>query len=372
MSELVARIALTRIKGVGSIIARRLLAECGSAKAVFSSREELTGRIKGISKRLVDAVFAPSVMDSAEREAAWVREHNITPFFLGEEGYPSFLSECSDAPVVLFYTGTERLCGRQTLSVVGTRNITAYGRDMTKRFVGELAERVPNLLIVSGLAYGVDVEAHQAALNYGLPTVGVLAHGLDRIYPAVHRETAKRMCQMGGLITEYPSGTTPDRFNFVARNRIIAGLTPATLVIESDRKGGALLTAEMASGYGRDVYAIPGRITDRYSSGCNHLIAKGTAQAVSSAEEIVQFLGWGDKQTQAAEAQTLAFEPSATPPTDPEQCRVWEIITKNEPIHFNDLAARLAMPATLLSAALFELEMDNFIQSLPGSLYSLS
>lgn len=307
-------IALTMVNGVGGVLSRQLLQALGDARAVFQEKKQLLERIPGIGSVLAAEITNPEVLRRAEQEVRFIDDAGITVLVCGDEAYPFRLRECPDAPLVLYYKGKGNLNARHAVSVVGTRHATRYGQEMTAALLDDLAALYPDTLIVSGLAYGIDIAAHRQALAGGLPTVGVLAHGLDRIYPPAHRQTAIAMLEQGGLLTDFPSGTNPDRPNFLKRNRIIAGLTEATLVIESAEKGGSLVTAGLALSYGRDVFACPGRIGDLYSAGCNQLIRRQSAALITSARDLVDALGWQQQDASSAARQTeLLFAETDSP-----------------------------------------------------------
>lgn len=364
---LIPRIALAEAKYIGPRYARLFIQRMGSVEAIFTSKEALKRAFPKQHARLIEELHKPSLMERSAKIAHWCIEEGIHVYFIGDEGYPLLLKECPDAPVVLYAKGSykdwkEDLC----LSVVGTRNVTSYGLETTERILQELYAVDTRTLIVSGLAYGVDVVAHRKALELGLPTVAVLAHGLDRIYPAPHKRVAASILQQGACITEYPPGTTPERYNFVGRNRIIAGLTRGTLIVEAGLKSGSLLTANMALDYGREVLAVPGRINDRYSEGCNHLIATLSAALVTSGEDIIRCMGWERKGDTLQ--QTLQFAPEPLPVDSP----LLRFIKEHQPVHTNDIMRQMGLSVTELSGNLFELELDGFIRSLPGGLYALT
>lgn len=272
--ELLCRMALPLLPGIGLVGARHLIQAAGSAAMLFEHARELPALLPGVTPKVATTFQHTEVFRLCEAELSFAQKHQIRCLTEDDEAYPSRLRECPDAPLVLFYKGSANLNSRHILSIVGTRNATDYGKGLCQRFMQELSALLPDVLIVSGLAYGIDIHAHREALTHGFDTVGVLAHGLDRIYPAVHRRTATEMLTQGGLLTEFMSGTNPDRQNFVKRNRIVAGISDATLVIESGPKGGSLITAEIAESYQRDCFAFPGRVGDTYSTGCNLLIQK--------------------------------------------------------------------------------------------------
>ena len=275
--ERIYSIALTQIPGVGHIGAKRLVDGMGSATDVFRYRTELPDRLPGVNRAVVAALDSPQALKRAEQEYEFARNNRISCFTLADEDYPSRLRECDDAPVVLFFKGKANLNALHIINMVGTRNATDYGKHICVSFLQELQMQCPDVLVVSGLAYGIDINAHRSALSVELPTVGVLAHGLDRIYPSLHRKTAIDMLRQGGLLTEFLSGTNPDKHNFISRNRIVASISDATIVVESAAKGGSLITADIAGSYHRDCFAFPGRVTDEYSKGCNQLIQDNKA-----------------------------------------------------------------------------------------------
>lgn len=365
--ELSCRIALTRAKGVGPIIAKRLLERMGSAKEIFEDRKLLCSACGRISNRLLDSLFDTTLMKKAEKYADWVIANNVQCLAIDSSEYPFLLKQIPDAPSLLYYLGDPLILNsNKILAVVGTRSMTSYGERCCREFIQELSSEVSDIVIISGLAYGVDVTAHQSALNCGVPTVGVLAHGLDRIYPSVHRAVAKDMTTQGGLITEYPDHTNPDRFNFVSRNRIIAGMSHATLVVESSSKGGSLITAQLAMDYDREVFAIPGRITDRYSLGCNKIIKRNNAVSVSSARDIIDYMGWSDGEKTRSEKKV-----EVKLPENPDQLKIVKCILKNGPQQINNLCIQCGMDMSRLSNVLFELEFGGIVNSLPGGVYDI-
>lgn len=360
-------IGLTSLKGVGDVLARHLLQYFGSGEEVFRAKRALLEKVPGIglytAEQIVNA--RTEALNRAETELVFIEKNKIDFYAFNEEAYPRRLKECQDAPVVFYYRGTADLNAAKIISIVGTRRITDYGRKMTEALVDEMACMFPELVVISGLAYGIDVCAHRSALKNNLPTVGVLAHGLDRIYPAVHRNTAAAMLSNGGLLTDFMSATNPDRENFLRRNRLIAGLADATIVIESAEKGGSLVTADIAFSYGRDVYAFPGRTTDTYSAGCNRLIQMNKAGSIGSAKDLVMSLCW-DADLKATPQQTLL--PFFEKPEHP----VIHLLKEKGEFHVNQLAAEMGLPIHKLTPMLFELELEGHIKALPGGIYRLS
>lgn len=367
--KLIYQIGLTMINGVGDILARHLLQTLGDAEAVFAEKRQLLERVPGIGSTIAAEIKRPEVLLRAEKELAFIEKNNISCFFLTDTDYPARLRECPDAPVLFYFKGNANLDAARIISIVGTRNATDYGRELTESLLKDLAGSIPDLLVVSGLAYGIDICAHRSALRNQLPTVAVLAHGLDRIYPATHRSTAVEMLQSGGLLTDFPSGTDPDRPNFLCRNRIIAGLSDCTIVVESAEKGGSLVTADIAFSYGRDVYSFPGRVNDSRSKGCNTLIRQNKAALITSADDLLAALCW-DVQPSATPVQTELFF-SDTDSSASEQNPVLAVMKKQKEVHINDLALLLDMPVQQLSTLLFELEINGKIKALPGNLYKL-
>ena len=276
--ETLYMMALTRVPALNLTGLHVLIEEMGSATAVYENRKRMREVLSSASQNTLDALASmDSHLARAEQEWEFCQQNHIRPLGLHDEDYPQRLRDCPDAPVLLYYLGTSDLNATHIVSMVGTRQITPYGKDLCRSFVHDLREACPDVLIVSGLAYGIDVHSHRAALDEGLPTIGVLAHGLNQIYPTHHRATAMQMVSQGGLLTEYMSGTAIDKRNFVQRNRIVAGMADAVVVVESAERGGSLITAEIALSYNRQVWAFPGRIYDSYSAGCNNLIASNSA-----------------------------------------------------------------------------------------------
>ena len=366
--EQIYTLALTRIPGLGLMGAYNLMRTLGSASAIFQQRKNLKELIPEVSDKLIKALDCPEAFQRAEEELIFAEKNQIQCLTLNDAAYPSRLRECEDAPLALFYRGNTSLNALRIVNIVGTRHATPYGEEICHSFVRDLADLCPDVLIVSGLAYGIDIQAHKAALQHGFPTIGVLAHGLDRIYPTAHRKTAVSMMDQGGLLTEFMSGTNPDRQNFVKRNRIVAGMSDATIVIESAAKGGALITAELAESYHRDCFAFPGRTTDIYSKGCNELIRNNRASLILSAEDFVQAMGWNTSSNQVP--QTVQRE--LFPDLNEEEKRIVCLLQQHsEGIQINLLVVEANIPINQMSALLFELEMKGVIRALAGGVYKL-
>lgn len=367
-TKLLYQIALTQIDGVGDILARNLLDTIGDAEEIFKSNKKALIAVKGISISLAEAILNPQVLHRAEKELLFIEKNGIQTFFCLDESYPYRLRECLDAPILLYYKGNTDLNTTQVISVVGTRKSTNYGNDFCDKFLEEIASIYPNVLIVSGLAYGIDIQVHKVALKHKLPTIGVLAHGLDRIYPSMHRKTAVEMLENGGLLTEFVSGTEPDKFNFIRRNRIVAGIADATIVVQSDIKGGSLITADLANSYNRDVFAIPGRVTDKESLGCNMLIEENKAILLQSADAFIKHMQWDlDKQLNTKLIQRqLFFDLSES-----EQA-VYDLLAAVDSMHINLIANQLGISVSCLLPILLTMEMNGVVRTIPGGLYQLS
>ncbi|MCF0202509.1 MAG: DNA-protecting protein DprA [Bacteroidaceae bacterium] len=350
---------------------RLLLERVGSAKVLFEHRKNIHDILPECNKKLLDAFLnCDEALKRAEEEMLFTQRHGIRCLTINDADYPALLSDCDDAPIVLFVLGGINLNRQHIVSVVGTRRCTEYGRETTERFVRELREICPDAVICSGLAYGIDIVAHRAALEGGMDTIGVLAHGLDTIYPASHRNTAKEVMRHGGLVTEYFQNTNADKMNFLRRNRIIAGLSCATVVIESAYRGGSLSTARIAGEYNRDVFAVPGRIGDQYSEGCNELIAKNKGQIFTSAYDFALCMGWtNEEKLEKVRANGIQRElfPSLT---DIEK-KVVGILSETGDMQINMLAVHSKTAIPELSSVLFNLEMAGVVKMLPGGVYHL-
>lgn len=361
------QIALTFVKKIGPVLAKSMISQFGDAEQIFRVSKSSLTRARGIGEKRVSLADFDEALRLAERELNFIEKNNIDVFFYTDPRYPKRLKNCHDSPLLVYSRGNANLNMQRIISIVGTRNATDYGRQLCKQLVDELQEY--NILIVSGLALGIDVAAHKECLRAGMPTVGVLGHGLDRMYPAQNRGTAEKMLENGGLLTEYPSGTTPDRENFPQRNRIVAGMADATVVVEAALKGGALITAEIANTYNRDVFAFPGRLGDEYSEGCNFLIRHNKAQLLTCVADLAYSLGW-EKNSEfknAPEQLILPIDLSAG------ERAIYDIIRENKsPLAIDDLSIRTNMPVSQLAMALLDMELQGFIRSLPGKTYCIS
>ncbi len=359
------RIAITLIDGVGNNIAKNLIAYLGNEEAVFKESRKNLSKIPGIGEVLARKISNnKSALERAEKELEFLQKNNIYSLYYADKNYPFRLKECPDAPLVLFSKSSINLNDSKFVSVVGTRNITSYGKDICRDFVRTLAS-VPNLVVISGLAYGVDICAHKTAIEYHIPTIGVIAHGLDMIYPAMHRNTAAKMLKNGGIVTEYLSKTNPDRQNFVQRNRIIAGMSDAVVVVESAQKGGALITADLGNDYNRDVFAFPGRINDKWSKGCNSLVKTNRANLIETPDDFLKLMNWDDIKEQKKSVQTQLFTELTK-----DELAIYTFIRKYpDGIHVNELAVETAISYSKLSSLLLEMEFKALVKCMPGGIY---
>ncbi|WP_027452247.1 DNA-processing protein DprA [Segatella albensis] len=369
--EILYSIALTRINYFKLTGLLQLYRKLGSATSVIEHRNDILDIIPDASPRLIDALKnIDEPLKRAEVELKYDSEHNIQALPLNDERYPQRLKNVDDAPIVLFYKGNANLNPQRVINIIGTRQCTVYGQDLIRKFVADLKGLCPNTLIVSGLAYGVDVNAHRFALQNGFETVGVLAHGLDTLYPSAHRQTANEMIHQGGLLTEFLTMTNADKINFVRRNRIVAGMSDACILVESAAKGGGLITTEISQSYGRDVFAFPGRIGDHYSEGCNNLIRDNGAGLITSAKDFVNAMGWQD-DAKLANAQKKGIQREMFPELNEDEKTIVRILQKNNDLQINILTVQANIPIHKLTALLFDLEMKGVVKELAGGMYHL-
>lgn len=362
-TELMYKIALGLIPGVGDIGARKLVSFTGSVEAVFSEPYSSLIKIPGIGENLARSISERGYLAEAEKEAIWVQEKKIETLFYLDDNYPARLKECEDSPVILFYRGNADLNAPKMISIVGTRRATTRGVEICNDIISNLALQHPDLIIVSGLAYGIDIAAHKAALGAKLKTIAVLAHGMKTIYPPLHTGVAREMTAQGGLLTDFTSNAPTERNNFLKRNRIIAGLPVALLVVESGVKGGAIVTAEMAMSYNRDVMAVPGRPSDNWSGGCNRLIKRNIAALVENAGDICEILNWSH-QKPSEPLQTRLFDDFSE--TENE---IFRLLTEREALTADEISATTQLPISKLSSILLSLEMRGAIRCHPGNIY---
>lgn len=365
------KIAITLIPGIGDVNAKRLISYCGGIEAVFKEKSKNLEKIPGIgdvlANSIINTIRSESLWKKVEKELNFCEQYKINILLYTDNEYPYRLKHCEDAPVTIFSLGNVNFNVNKVLSIVGTRKPTHYGISLCENIISDLANLSKDVIIVSGMAFGIDVTAHKAALKYGLKTVGVLAHGLDTIYPYQHRAIAKQIIQQGSLLTEFLSETTPEKSNFVKRNRIIAGMADATLVVESKRDGGAMITAEYAFSYNRDVLAIPGRTFDVTSEGPNYLIKSNKAALVESAQDICQVLSW-EINTSKPEQEKLPLLIDLTE----EEKKIIEALKNEGDTSIDILALKTAIPMSKISAMLLNLEFNGIVKSLPGKIYALT
>jgi DNA processing protein len=358
-------IGISLIPGIGSITAKKLIAYTGNVEAVFKEKKKNLLKIPGIGEMLAEQIVNQQVLSIADAEIEFIDKYNITYSCYHDSDYPARLKNCEDAPIILFYKGNTDFNQPKVLSIVGTRNATEYGKECCNQLIADLKQRGHKVLIVSGLAYGVDICAHRAALRNDFETAAVLAHGLSTIYPGVHRATAKDISENGALVTDFISSILPERNNFIKRNRIVAGLADATLVVESGLKGGALITADIAHSYNRDVLAFPGRTNDAYSKGCNWLIKSNKAALIENVEDLEYHLSW-EISTQKQALQTELFAVL----TDEENVLI-SILRDHGELPIDIIAINANLPVSKVSALLLNIEFAGLVKSMPGKVYRL-
>jgi len=355
----ICRIALSMVPLVGSRRARFLISHFGSAEATLQASYKQLTALPGISSKIAEAVASGRDLEAARQEVNFIRENNIQMLYFMEDEYPDRLKNYDDAPICLFYRGSTPLNGRKHVSVIGTRKPSERGKWQCEKLVNDLSDL--DVTIVSGLAYGIDVTAHRASLKAGLPTIGVVAHGLDTIYPAAHKGVARDMISKGGILTEFVRNTRPDRERFPARNRIIAGLCDALVVVESKESGGSMITAHLANDYNKDVFALPGRVDDLASKGCNLLIKQHKAYLMEGAEDLVKMLRWEAKAAVPKQA-SLFYE------LNRDGQKIVECINMGVD-DINGLCDALQYSHSELSVILLDLEMQSVLRALPGNKY---
>ena len=366
--EILNVMTLTLLPKLGSSNAKILYETFGSATELFNNIDYIKDYLPNASELLIKTLSTHNdYLPRAEKELKFADEKRIKCLSIGDSDYPQRLKDCDDAPLLIFYKGNASLTPPKSISIVGTRHCTEYGKELCHRFVSDLKEAVPDVQIISGLAYGIDIEAHRNALDCGLDTIGVLAHGLDQIYPSSHRSTAIKMLGQGGLVTEYMSGTNADKFNFVKRNRIVAGLADVTVIIESKSKGGSLITADIAESYNRDVCAFPGRVTDENSAGCNRLIQENHANMITCADDLIKLMRWN---TQPAKKKKSVQQELFVELSENEQA-VCNTLKDCDSKQINQIAVEANIPIHEVSVVLFELEMKGIIKCLNGGNYRL-
>ncbi|MBC7382993.1 MAG: DNA-protecting protein DprA [Bacteroidia bacterium] len=357
------QISLKLIPGIGDVLIRNLISYCGGPEQVFKQSKARLEKIPGIGSHLADNIRSFKDFDRAAKEIEFIDKHQIKPVFYLDKNYPVRLKEIADAPTLLYVLGNVELNPPKTVGIVGTRKASEYGKAFTQNLVHDLKEL--NCVVLSGLAFGIDVIAHKAAIDEELPTVGVLAHGLDRIYPSQHKTVARKMLENGGLLTEFPSLTNPDRENFPKRNRIVAGMCDVLVVVETAIKGGARITAEIANSYNKDIMAVPGRINDYYSEGCNYLIKENKAAMITSSQDLFNLMGWGKKPAKQQKSVNLFSQLSEA------DAQLLLFIQQKQKTGVDDMAFELNIDPGVLALKLLELEFEGYIRTLPGRYYEL-
>lgn len=354
-------LALLKVDGVGDIMAKKLLNHFGNAESILKAKTKEIAGIDGVGAVLLKNIKDKTIFEKADKEFEFLKADGINTSFFQDENYPDRLKHCIDAPVLIFSSGNIDLNKKKIISIVGTRQITSYGTEFCRKLIEDLVPLDP--VIVSGFAYGVDIVAHQLAMENNLQTIGVLAHGLNQIYPRTHKKYMAKMEENGGFMTEFWSSSNPDKEKFVRRNRIVAGMSEATIVIESADRGGSLITANMANDYNRDVFAVPGRVTDKYSQGCNNLIKTQKANVLTSAADLVYILNW-DVEKRAKTVQKQLFVE-----LDPVEQKIYDFLLKNGKELLDIIAVQCDFPVFRISGILLNMELKGVIRPLPGKLF---
>jgi DNA processing protein len=362
-NDLLYQIALTLVPNIGDVRAKSLLEQFENAEAIFKAKKNQLENIEGIGTIAANAIKQFADFKICEDEMKFIEKSKITPLFITNENYPQRLLNCYDSPTLLYYKGNADLNTPKIISVVGTRSNSDYGKNICEKILEDLAEQ--NILIMSGLAFGIDTIAHKASLKNNLKTVGVMAHGLDKVYPAQNKSLAVEMLTKGGLLTDFMSGTNPDRQNFPRRNRIVAGICDALIVIESSAKGGSLITAELANSYNKDVFAIPGRVNDSRSEGCNYLIKNNKALLITSADDLLHIMNWKDVPKKVKQQRELFIE------LTPDEKIITDILKERENIQIDELYFKSGLSSSAVANALLMLEMQGIVASLPGKVFKL-
>ena len=363
--SLLHKIAITLLPNVGPILARNLISYCGGVENVFKAKQARLVKIPGIGEITAKEIAEADVLKKAEDEIEFIEKHHIQPLFYLDENYPARLKECYDSPLMLYFKGNADLNTQRVVGIVGTRNATDYGKSICEKIVEELAAL--DVLVVSGLAYGIDICAHKAALDKGLKTVGVLGHGLHTLYPSVHRSAAQKMESQGGLLTEFASNSDFIKENFPRRNRIIAGLADALIVIDTKKKGGSIITAEIANTYNREVFAVPGNVTAPVSEGCNFLIRTNKAALLDDAHEFIEAMGWSQERKNGKQpVQARLFEN-----LDADEQLLVDILKEEQKIRIDELSVKMNRPSGIIANSLLSLELKGIVKTLPGKVYEL-
>lgn len=365
--QLKYKIGITLIKGIGNSLAKNLIAYTGSAERVFLENTKNLSKIPGIGEVISREISWQKVQARAEKEVEFILKNKIQCYYFTDKEYPYRLKECADSPIMIYSRNNCDFNGGKFVGIVGTRNATEAGKENCKKLIADLAQSQPNTIIVSGLAYGIDICAHKECLSNNVSTIGIVGHGLDRIYPAAHRSIAAKMIEKGAILTEYLSDTNPDRQNFVQRNRIIAGMCDALIVVESAIKGGALITSEAANEYNRDVFAFPGRVSDEWSSGCNALIKNNKASLIESADDLLRFMSWEKQENHETNIQTTLFPDLS----EDEQSIVTILRMHSDGLQSNEIAIQQGKVISKISSLLLQMEFKGVVKCFPGNRYKI-
>lgn len=360
--ELIAILRLQHVPNIGDTLAKKLIAHCGSPSEVFKEKRQNLLKIDGIGTHTTKHLFDAIHLEAAENEYKYIEKNHISCTYFKDASYPNYLKHCIDGPILLFQKGNIDLERQRIISVVGTRNITSYGTAFCEQFIADIAPLNP--IIISGFAYGVDICIQREAIKHGLQTIGCLAHGLNQIYPKVHGKYQADVLKNGGFYTEFWSNSSPERENFLKRNRIIAGISEATVVVESAEKGGSLVTADIANGYNRDVFAVPGRTTDKYSLGCNNLIKQQKAHVMTSAADLIYLLNWEVEEKKQSSIQKQLFVE-----LDETEQDIYTYLQNNGKQLLDSIALDCGLPIFKTSSTLLSMEMKGVIRPLPGKLF---
>lgn len=369
--ETLYSIALTRLPYLSLSMMHELYRRAGSAMALVEHKNDVRQLLPDASDRLVESFRnIDDHLRRAEAELQWDQDNKIEAIAMSDPRYPQRLLDCPDAPIVLYYRGNADLNKARVISVIGTRHCTAYGQDIIRQFMKDLSRMCPDVLVMSGLAYGVDINAHREALSNGFPTIGVLAHGLDQIYPRVHRDTAIKMLGNGGLLTEYVSGTAGAKGNFVQRNRIVAGMSDATILVESASRGGGLITVGIARDYNRETFAFPGPVNAEYSRGCNNAIRDNEAMLITSAEDLMKAMGWIEEE-EMQHARNEGIERQMFPDLTEDEQKIVSALQQTNDLQINILSVKTGIPVNKIMTILFSLELKGVTRAMAGGCYHL-
>lgn len=361
--KLLAILRLQKTKNIGDILAKKLIATVGDVQGIFNEKPEVLSKIQGLGQLGIQSLFDSNTLRRAEIELDYIKRENINFTYFLDNQYPRELKHCVDGPILFFYDGNINLSSRRFISIVGTRNISHYGRELCQTLVRELKPYTP--VIVSGFAYGVDIEIHKAAMGNELETIGVYAHGFEHVYPKSHKPYIHKINKKGGFITEFWHDEKPLRENFLKRNRIVAGISKATVIIESAERGGSLVTADIANSYAKDVFAFPGKTTDHFSKGCNQLIKNNKAHLIESATDIINMLQWDQSFQEKAESKNLAYDLSI------EEKKIYQCLKKNDSLLMDLIALETGIAISEIATLLLQMELKGIIKPLPGKQFSL-